>query len=38
VPISSDVTKELSQLERGNIALLMRFEKYATDNYDHFGR
>ncbi|UIR57031.1 YARHG domain-containing protein [Sphingobacterium sp. SRCM116780] len=38
VPVSNDVTKELSQLERDNIALLTRFEKYATDNYEQFGR
>lgn len=38
VPVSDDVTKELTPLERDNIALLTRFEKYATDNYDHFGR
>jgi len=38
VPVSNDVTKELTQLERDNIALLTRFEKFATDNYDHFGR
>jgi len=25
-------------LEKDNIALLTRFEKYATDNYDTFGR
>lgn len=38
VPVSNDVTKELSKLERDNIAILTRFEKYATDNYDQFGR
>lgn len=38
VPISKDVSADLSQLEKDNIALLSRFEKYATDNYDTFGR
>ncbi|MNV77054.1 hypothetical protein D3C71_1704460 [compost metagenome] len=38
VPISKDVTADLSPLEKDNIALLTRFEKYATDNYDTFGR
>ncbi|MEJ5091234.1 YARHG domain-containing protein [Sphingobacterium faecium] len=38
VPVSNDVTKDLSKLERDNIAILTRFEKYATDNYDQFGR
>lgn len=38
VPISSNVDKELTNLERQNIKLLLRFEKYAEDNYDTFGR
>lgn len=38
VPVSKDVSGALSQLEKDNIALLTRFEKYATDNYDTFGR
>lgn len=38
VPISSNVDKELTNLERQNIQLLLRFEKYAEDNYDTFGR
>lgn len=38
VPISKDVNADLSPLEKDNIALLTRFEKYATDNYDTFGR
>lgn len=38
VPISKDVSADLTQVEKDNIALLKRFEKYATDNYDTFGR
>jgi len=38
VPVSKDVSSDLSPLEKDNIALLTRFEKYATDNYDTFGR
>ncbi|WP_343560017.1 YARHG domain-containing protein [Sphingobacterium sp.] len=38
VPVSKDVSADLSPLEKDNIALLTRFEKYATDNYDTFGR
>lgn len=38
IPISNDVTKELTNIERLNINILERFEKYAEDNYDSFGR
>ena len=38
IPISKDVSAELTPLENENIALLKRYEKYATDNYDYFGR
>ncbi len=38
VPVSNDVNKELTIVEKENIALLQRFEKYAEDNYDTFGR
>ncbi|MEO8516858.1 MAG: YARHG domain-containing protein [Flavobacterium sp.] len=38
VPISNDVSAALTPLEKDNIALLERFEKYAEDNYDSFGR
>jgi hypothetical protein len=38
VPVSNDVTALLTPIEKGNIALLERFEKYAEDNYDSFGR
>lgn len=38
VPISNNVDKELTALEKQNIALLKRMEEYATDHYDTFGR
>lgn len=38
VPVSDDVSKELTVIEKQNIKLLQRFEKYAEDNYDTFGR
>jgi hypothetical protein len=38
VPISDNVDKELTVLEKQNIALLTRLEQYAEDHYDSFGR
>jgi hypothetical protein len=38
VPVSKNVDKDLTPLEKENIVLLKRFEKYATDYYDSFGR
>lgn len=38
IPISTDVTASLTEVEKKNIALLNRFEKYAEDHYDSFGR
>lgn len=38
VPVSNNVDAELTPLEKANIAMLLRFEQYATDNYDSFGR
>lgn len=38
VPISENVDDQLTETEKQNIVLLKRFEKYATDNYDSFGR
>ncbi len=38
IPVSKDVSKDLTPLEKENIILLERFEKYAEDNYDTFGR
>ena len=38
VPISENVDNELTSIEKQNIKILNRFEKYAEDNYDSFGR
>lgn len=38
VPTKDNVDKELTAIEKHNIALLQRLEKYATDNYDSYGR
>ncbi len=38
IPVSDDVNSELTSVEKENIVLLKRFEKYAEDNYDSFGR
>lgn len=38
VPVTDNVDGQLSAIEKANIKLFVRFEKYATDNYDTFGR
>ncbi len=38
IPVSTDVSKELTQLEQDNIALIKRYEEHATAYYDEFGR
>jgi hypothetical protein len=38
VPVSDYVENQLTPLEKENIIKLKRFEKYAEDNYDTFGR
>jgi hypothetical protein len=38
VPVSNDVSADLTIVEKDNIKILQRFEKYAEDNYDYFGR
>ncbi|MCT2563451.1 YARHG domain-containing protein [Chryseobacterium herbae] len=38
IPVSNNVDKELSPMEKDNVALLNRFIKYAEDKYDSFGR
>lgn len=38
IPISTNVDNQLTTVEKENIVLLKRFEKYAEDNYDSFGR
>lgn len=38
MPVTNDVKAELTELEKANIALLTRYEKYADKHYDEFGR
>ena len=38
IPISTDVKSELTDIEKKNIELLMRYEKNAKEYYDVFGR
>ncbi|MBF4493544.1 YARHG domain-containing protein [Flavobacterium sp. JLP] len=38
IPVSTNVDNQLTAVEKENIAILKRFEKYAEDNYDSFGR
>ncbi|GAA4164582.1 hypothetical protein GCM10022217_35400 [Chryseobacterium ginsenosidimutans] len=38
IPVSNNVDKDLSPMEKENVALLNRFIKYAEDKYDQFGR
>jgi hypothetical protein len=38
IPVSTDVTKDLTALEKENIALLKRYEEHAETYYDAFGR
>ncbi|MBP1225076.1 YARHG domain-containing protein [Flavobacterium sp. 1355] len=38
IPVSTSVDNQLTTIEKENIVLLKRFEKYAEDNYDSFGR
>lgn len=38
VPVSTDVTAQLTDLEKRNIELLKRYENHAASYYDRFGR
>lgn len=38
IPVSTDVSKELTELEKKNIALIKSYEDYASAYYDTFGR
>lgn len=38
MPISTNITNELTQLEKDNIELLKRYEAHAEKYYDSFGR
>lgn len=37
-PVTNDVKDDLTEIEKANIALLTRYEKYAEKHYDEFGR
>ena len=37
-PVTNDVKDQLTEVEKANIALLNRYEKYADKHYDEFGR
>lgn len=38
MPMAIDITTNLTQLEKDNAALIKRYEKYAEEYYDSFGR
>ena len=38
IPVSNDVEKDLTSMEKSNIKMLSRFIAYAEDKYDSFGR
>ncbi|WP_300598135.1 YARHG domain-containing protein [Niabella sp.] len=38
VPVTNNIDGVLTEVEQKNVATLKRFEKYAQDNYDTFGR
>jgi hypothetical protein len=38
IPVTDDMSGKLTAVEQKNIVLLNRFQKYAEDNYDSFGR
>jgi hypothetical protein len=38
IPVTKDVRKDLTPLEKDNINLLKRYEKHAKKYYDYFGR
>lgn len=38
IPVSNDVNTQLTAIEKQNITLLKRFESYAANHYESFGR
>ncbi len=38
IPVHTDIKKELTDIEKKNIQLLLRYEKNAEEYYDYFGR
>lgn len=38
IPVTENVSGDLTRIEQQNIVLINRFQKYAEDHYDSFGR
>lgn len=38
MPMNTDIRNSLTEIEKKNVDLLKRYEKYATEYYDDFGR
>ena len=38
IPNSTDIKKDITEIEKKNIALIKKFEKYADDYGDDYGR
>jgi hypothetical protein len=38
MPVATDVTSQLTAVEKQNIALIKRYETHASKYYDSFGR
>ena len=38
IPVNTDIKKDLTEIEKKNIQLLLKFEKNAKEYYDYFGR
>ena len=38
IPNSTDIKKDITEIEKKNIAMIKKFEKYADDYGDDYGR
>ena len=38
IPVHTDIKADFTEIEKGNIQLLLRYEKNAAEYYDYFGR
>ncbi|MFN5849409.1 MAG: YARHG domain-containing protein, partial [Chitinophagales bacterium] len=38
IPVHTDIKKDLTEIEKKNIQLLLKYEKNAKEYYDYFGR
>lgn len=38
IPVNTDIKKDLTEIEKQNIQLLLKYEKNAKEYYDYFGR